>query len=100
MKEFCDIPIHPQDGPQMARESEWDREAFAEKHRVVPTGRVSVSSNLFPIMLTAMQQIVQGTRWDKKARIVLEYDPQNQKMEIVSVMESGESVLLEGQESQ
>lgn len=99
MKEFCDISIGPQDGPQMVMESEMDREAFAEKHCTVPTGRVSVSSNLFPIMLKAMQQIVQGTRWDKKARIVLEYDPQNKKMEIVSFMESAESVLLEGRES-
>lgn len=88
MKEFCDIPIHPKDGPQMIVENERDRAAFAESHCTVPTGHTSLSSNAFPAMLAVMQQIVQGTRWDKKARIVLEYDPQAEKMEIDVFMES------------
>lgn len=88
MKEFCDIPINPKDGPGMIAAASADREMFAESHAVIPTGHVSLPANAFPAMLAVMQQIVQGTVWDKKARVVLEYDPQAKKAEIDVFMES------------
>lgn len=97
MKGLCDIPIDAEAAKESIRKFHIDREGFERKHPTIPTGHVSVSSNAFPVMLAAMQQIVQGTRWDKKARIVLEYDPQAEKMEIDVFMESHDAAETDGQ---
>ena len=91
MKEIYDVPIDAEAARESIKKFHIDREGFGRKHPTIPTGHVSLSSNAFPAMLTVIQQIVQGTRWDKKARVVLEYDPQAEKMEIDVFMESPES---------
>ncbi len=90
MKELCDIPINPSDEPEMIFHREKDREAFAKEHPVSPTRRISIRSEAFVVIRELARAIVEGAAWDKKARIVLEYDPQAEKMPITVFMESAE----------
>lgn len=90
MKEFCDIPIKPNDSVELLCEYDRGRAAFAAAHPVCPTRRIAVRPEAFVAIRELARAIVEGTAWDKKARIVLEYDPQAPKMPITVFMESDE----------
>lgn len=90
MKEFCDIPINPSDSVDLLCECDRDRAAFAEAHPVSPTRRIDIRSEAFVAIYELARSIVEGAAWNKKARIVLEYDPQASKMPITVFMESAE----------
>lgn len=55
-------------------------------------------SEFFVVLRAISRVIFKGTEWNKKARIVFEYDPQQKKMTVSSFMESGELSQGEGQE--
>jgi hypothetical protein len=42
--------------------------------------------------------IHEGTAWNKKARIVLEYDPQQEALSIVTIMRYGDVLVKEQEE--
>lgn len=90
MKEFCNIPINPADWPSLLSERERDRDAFAETHPVSPTRHIYIRSEAFVAIYELARAIAEGAAWNKKARIVLEYDPQAAKMPITVFMESAE----------
>ena len=90
MKELCDIPINPTDNTKMVIEADLHRESFAKEHLVTPTRHINVRSVAFIVIRELARAIANGTDWNKKARIVLEYDPQAEKMPITIFMESDE----------
>ena len=85
---ICDIPISPNCTREIFGEFAIDPECFAKAHELLPTGRVSVNPRFFLMMLETMKSIVESADWQKKARIVLEYDPQAEKMDVVTFTES------------
>ena len=50
-----------------------------------------MSSNYFIVLREIADTIVNGTVWNKKARIVLEYDPLEPKMTLTTFMEPDEA---------
>ncbi len=66
-------------------------------HELTATDGVHMPSDIFVALTVLAQAIHEGTRWNKKARIVLEYDPDKEKMSVVTFMESDAlSQALEG----
>lgn len=65
---------------------------------LVSTNRVNMQSNFFVALREIARMLVNGTEWNKKARIVLEYDPKKPRMTIETFMEQGESIPLEDRE--
>lgn len=64
----------------------------------VETERFWVDANFFVVMREIARTFVNGTEWNKKARVVLDYDPQKPRMYITTFMEDGESIPLEARE--
>lgn len=89
---FNYIPIHPGDFQSVL--DAWDPSSVHGHTPIVPTNRISVDPRYFIFLLELAQTIESGTKWDKKARIVLEYDPHCPKMEIRTFMERDEAALL------
>lgn len=85
---MCDTPISPEQTARIYRGFALDPERFMREHPIIPSGRVSVNPKFFLMMLETMKSIVEGTDWKKKTRIVLEYDPQAEKMDILTLTES------------
>lgn len=50
------------------------------------TDACSFPSEFFVVLLKISRVIFKGTEWNKKARIVFEYDPQQKKMTVSSFM--------------
>lgn len=94
--DICNVPIDPEKLNRTARPMYGE---VPEGAACVPTGRVYISSNEFVIFREIAKMIARGTEWNKKARIVLEYDPQMEKMTIATFMEPGEADAPECQES-
>ena len=84
----CDIPISPDDMRRVYVSHDANPEKFRSEHIICPTGHVSINSKLFVMLLETMRSIVDATDWDKRTRIVLEYDPRVEKMNIVTFTES------------
>lgn len=63
------------------------------------TDQTSFSSQFFLVMQAISRVFYEGTKWNKKARIVFEYDPEKKKMSVSSFMESAELDREEDQES-
>jgi hypothetical protein len=63
----------------------------------VVTGCFHIQSNVFTTFIHLARVIHEGTAWNKKARIVLEYDPQQEALSIVTIMPYGD-VLVKQQE--
>lgn len=82
--EIFQVPIDPEKMNQLARRVD---EADTQKWPCVPTDRVYIPSSCFVVFREIAKMIIRGTAWNKKARIVLEYDPQDAKMSIVTFME-------------
>lgn len=62
---------------------------------LVSTNHVNMQSDFFVALREIARMFVNGTEWNKKARIVLNYDPQEPRMTIETFMEQGESIPLE-----
>ena len=86
---FLETPINPE-GIRLLRET-WNPKDYPGQSVVVPTNHISVRSEVFVVLREMARMIVNGTEWNKKARIVLEYDPQCQKTEIKTFMERDEA---------
>ena len=69
-----------------------------EPHPFVETDHFWCDANFFVVLREMARMFVNGTEWNKKARIVLEYDPQEPRMYITTFMEDGESTPLEARE--
>ena len=86
---FLDAPIDPE--RVFAVRDIWETSFRPEDSDVVATRHVSLDSKCFVILREIAKMFVNGTKWNKKARIVLEYDPQAEKMAIKTFMEYGEA---------
>lgn len=69
-------------------------EPFPDEWVVLPTRQLYVSANAFTAFLELARTIANGLEWNKKARIVLEYDPGQSKFTVTTFMEAGEAVSL------
>ena len=88
MDKFCSIPIDASiKGSKLPREYFSDK-PFPAEFACVPTARLSMNSNAFAFLTEIARIITEGTKWNKKARIILEYDPNEPKMQITSYMEN------------
>lgn len=61
----------------------------------VITGHFGFRSEYFMYFQRVAEMIKEGTEWGKKARIVLEYDPQQKLMQIMTLMDRDEAKTLE-----
>lgn len=57
----------------------------------VITNHLKIASESFVFLNELCRVIFTGTEWNKKARIILEYDPQKEKMQVVTVMDRREA---------
>lgn len=91
---ICDVPIDPEmvheDVKAVHQDADPDKGAFRGTHEVWPTSGIHVNSEWFIVFMEACKAISEGCSWDKKARIVLEYDPGQKKMELRVYQESTE----------
>lgn len=84
---ICNAPIDPDKMQKDYVDVNIKRMVVPDDTACVPTSSVYTSSNYFVVLREIANAIVKGTVWNKKARIVLEYDPQDAKMAIVTFME-------------
>lgn len=96
---ICDVPIDPErmheDMKSVHMDDDPDKESFRRLHKVWPVSGISVNSEWFAVFLAACQAIAEGCSHDKKARIVLEYDPEQRKTELAVYQESTEKPIWE-----
>ena len=60
-----------------------------EPRPFVETDHFWCDANFFVVLREMARMFVNGTEWNKKARIVLDYDPQKPNMTITTFMEEG-----------
>ena len=97
VKQFCDMPINPK-ALHGIRE-QYDPKAYPGDSVNVPTASIAAKSEVFVLMREIARMFVNGTEWNKKARIVLEYDPQVEKLEIKTFMERDEAIPVADRQS-
>lgn len=90
MKKLSDIPISVKNAMDEDMEYQRDHGAFKDSHVLYPSRHSSVQSVVFIAIWDMMETIVKGVNWRKKTRIVLEYDPQERKMELTTYQPSDE----------
>jgi len=97
MSSICDIEINPGAVSDIVCQSCRDSDKFRQENAVIPTANVSTDSRFFSAIISIAQIIADGTKYNKKARIVLEYDPQMPKMQITTYMSRDEAPQPEAQ---
>ena len=90
MKKLCDIPISVKNVMDEDMEYQRNHAAFKDSHVLYPSRHSSVQSEVFIAIWDMMETIVKGVDWRKKARIVLEYDPHERKMELTTYQTNDE----------
>ena len=90
-------PISPQRAIQEQMAYGSDPEAYRATHEVYPAGFTSVRSETLIALWDMMDAIVKGVDWQKKARIVLEYDPREKKMGVTVFRSADETQTTEDQ---
>lgn len=85
-----DIPISVKNRADEDLAYQIDHEAFKQSHVLYPSRHSSVRSEVFIALWDMMETIVKGVDWQKKARIVLEYDPREEKMKLTTYQTTDE----------
>lgn len=67
---------------------------MADEKVMVESRHVSLDSKEFVVLREIAKIIAEGTMWNKSARIVLEYDPQKERMRISTFMKADEAGLV------
>ncbi len=90
---LCDVPIDPEQLYADCVEAMVYPLEHADRHANVITAKTSLpANNAFLVIREVARVIYKGTQWDKKARIVLEYDPQEEKLTVCSMMAGNEAL--------
>lgn len=84
---FFDSPINPGALAEMKKTLYSDPYGFIEGKTTVPTQCMSIKNEVFVALLEMASAISAGLDWDKKGRIVLEYDPSARRFEVVTFQE-------------
>ena len=92
---LSDIPISVKNSAAEDLAYQTDHEGYRRSHVLYPSGHSSVRSEVFIAIWDMMETIVKGVDWQKKARIVLEYDPQERKMELTTYQTTDEERKME-----
>ena len=90
LEQFCKIPISADD--TWINFEHTSGEPFPEDWSNVPTRQFCVKSNYIIFLTEVARIITEGMKWNKKARIVMEFDPSQDKFSVTVFMESGEAV--------
>lgn len=90
-----DIPIDPTQRVQEYLEDYFrqERGETAENHPLTPTRHFGMRNKHFVGVLELMRAIVDGVKWNQKCRVVVEYDPEKEKISVTTFMESGEDCI-------
>ena len=88
---ICNTPINPDGMRKMATDYLYLNKTRVRGVECVPTYTVQMKSDFFIVLREIADTILKGTVWNKKARIVLEYDPQEPKMTLTTFMEPDEA---------
>ena len=94
---ICDLPINPHALHEIREQ--WNPRDYPGETVVVPTASFAAKADTFVLLREIARMIVTGTEWNKKARIVLEYDPQAEKLEIKTFMERDEAIPVADRQS-
>lgn len=86
--DLCDMPIEPAELGKMQAKMGFDPDRFIEGKKVIPTQFLSIKSEVFIAFLELAGAIYSGLDWNRKGRIVVEYDPREKKFEVVTFQES------------
>ena len=87
---LCDIPINPSALAEMKKSLYSDPYGFIEGKKVVPTQCMSIKNEVFIALLEMASAISAGLDWEKKGRIVLEYDPQAKRFQVFTFQEAND----------
>ena len=87
---LSDIPISVKNSADEDLAYQFNHEVFKQSHVLYPTKHSSVNAYVFIAIWDMMDSIAKGVDWRKKARIVLEYDPQERKMELTTYQTTDE----------
>lgn len=87
---FIETPIDPEALGLMR--PLWNPKEFPGDSPIVPTDAMSMRSEVFILLRELARMFYNGTEWNKKARIVLEYDPDKPKVQIRTFMERDEVI--------
>lgn len=90
------VPIDPD---EMRKQYCRHMNGIANREALEITNQVYFPSSVFIVLQEIGRVFCEGTKWNKKARIVFEYDPEKKKMCVSSLMESAELDREEDQES-
>lgn len=88
MELLCDTPIQPKALQCHKFELMTNPYEFISGKKVIPTQIASIKSNVMIAFLELAGAIYSGLDWDKKGRIVVEYDPLEKKFEVVTFQEA------------
>lgn len=89
---LCDLPIDPKQLQADCLEALAHPEEHADAHANVITAKTSFAAkDGFLLVREIARVIYNGTAWHKKARIVLEYDPQEERLTVCSMTAKGEA---------
>lgn len=90
-----DIPIDPAKRLRDYWEGYFreERSKAPENHLLTATRHFGMKSESFVGVLELVRAISDGVRWDKKCRVVVEYDPEKEKVSVTTFMESGEDCI-------
>lgn len=86
--DLCDMPINPKALSDMKAELSFDPDRFIEGKKVIPTQVLSINSHVFIAFIELAGSLYAGLDWNKKGRIVVEYDPRDRKFEVATFQEA------------
>lgn len=90
MMQMCEIPIDPVALGKAKAELLGNPYEFIQGKKVVPTGIASIHANVFVAFLELAGDIYAGLDWNKKGRIVVEYNPQEPKFQVATFQEASD----------
>ena len=88
MESLGRIPICPEKIRDDKREYFTRPYEFIDGMKVVPTRILSVNTRFMVEFLELAREIYDGLDWNKKGRIVVEYDPQAKKFRFITFQEA------------
>lgn len=87
---LCDMAIDTEAIRKMKIDLACNPYGFIEGKKTIPTRISTIRSSAFIGILEMAECIYEGLDWDKKGRIVVEYDPQNKKFEVATFQEASD----------
>lgn len=88
IEHFCRGKIDPSIIGEMKGKMMFDPHSFIEGKELIPTQIGTFRSSLFIAFMELAETICSGLDWNKKGRIVVEYDPQQRNFHVATFQEA------------